>query len=170
MNDTSERGFTVVELLAVIAIGAILLTLGAGALRNYTRGKALQGARDMTVTGLRNAQQRTFSEGYPRAYGARFLKNGARWDVVRYNASTGTCTVVEPNLLSDGVTVASTTDFPDSAAATACRNATPNASANYEVVLFYARGTATAGAVDFALTGSSSTRTVRVNATTGGVS
>lgn len=170
MNDTSERGFTMVELLAVMAIGAILLTLGAGALRNYTRAKALQGARDTTVTSLRSAQQRTFSEGYPRAYGARFLKSGARWDVVRYDASTGACTVVESHALSNGVTVAAATDFPESAAATACRNAGPNASGDYEVVLFYARGTATAGNVEFALAGSSSKRTVQVNATTGDVS
>ena len=170
MQETSERGFTLVELLAVMAIGAMLLGLGAGALRNYTRGKALQGARDMTVTSLRNAQQRTFSEGYPRAYGIRFLKGGTRWDVVRYDASAGTCTVVESNVLTDGVSVATGTDFPEGAAAMACRNAAPNGSANYEVALFYARGSATAGTIEFALAGSSSTRTVRVNATTGSVS
>ena len=170
MNDRSERGFTLVELLAVMAIGAMLLTLGAGALRQYTRTKALQGARDMTVTSLRNAQQRTSSEGYPRAYGVRFLDDGTRWDVVRYDASTGACTVVESHTLSNGVTIAAATEFPDSAAATACRAASPNASGAYEVALFYARGTATAGSATFLLAGSTSTRTVTVNGATGRVS
>ena len=170
MQDRSQSGFTLVELLAVMAIGAILLTLGVGALRVYTRSKALQGARDVAVTQLREAQQRTFSEGFPRAYGIRFLPQGTRWDVVRYNASTGTCAVVESHPLTYGVRVSAATDFPDSAAATACRAATPNASSTYEVVLFYARGTATAGQVSFELTGTDKTRVLRVNGATGRVS
>lgn len=173
MRDTTESGFTLVELLAVMAVGTILLTLGAGALRDYTRTKALQGARDVAVTQLSEAQQRTFSEGYPRAYGIRFLPLASRWDVVRYNASTGTCAVVESHSLGNGVRVSGTsgeTDFPDSAAATACRSAAPNAAAGYEVVLFYARGTATAGKVTFELQGTGKTRAVQVNGATGRVS
>ncbi|HEX2057475.1 MAG TPA: hypothetical protein VHI71_03820 [Actinomycetota bacterium] len=162
-----------VELLAVMAVGALMLTLGARELRDYTRSKALQGARDMAVTQLRGAQQRTFSEGYPRAYGVRFLKGGTRWDLVRYDAATGTCTVVESHVLSEGVTItgaAADTDFPESSAATACRSAAPSGSANFEVALFFARGSATAGKATFALTGTSKTRTVTVNGATGRVS
>ena len=173
MRETSQNGFTVVELLAVMTIGAVLLTLGAGALRDYTRGKALQGARDAAVTELRGAQQRTFSEGYPLAYGIRFLPQGTRWDLVRYNASTGTCSVVRSHSLTYGVRVAGTTantDFTESAAATACRNATPNASTGYEVAIFYGRGTASAGKVTFELPGTGKTRAVQVNAATGRVS
>ncbi|MDQ4124620.1 MAG: type II secretion system GspH family protein [Actinomycetota bacterium] len=173
MDDNSQSGFTMVELLAVTAIGAILLTLGAGALRDYTRGKALQGARDMAVTQLREAQQRTFSEGYPRAYGLRFLPQGKGWDLVRYDASTGTCSVVSSQVLTDGVRVAPSTadtDFPDSPAASSCRSAAPNGSAAYEVVLFYARGTATAGKVTFELPGTGKTRLLQVNGATGRVS
>lgn len=173
MRHTSENGFTVVELMAVMLIGAVLLTLGAGALRDYTRAKALAGARDMAVTQLRGAQQRTFSEGYPRSYGIRFLPSGKRWDVVRYDASAGTCSVVESQALTNGVRVAPSTtdtDFPDSPAASACRTAAPNASAAYEVVLFYARGTATAGKVTFELPGTGKTRSVQVNSATGRVS
>lgn len=162
-----------VELMAVTAIGAVLLTLGVVALREYTRGKALQGARDTAVTQLREAQQRTFSEGYPRAYGIRFLQQGTRWDVVRYDATTGTCAVVESHVLGNGVIVSGTsgdTDFPDSTAAAACRAATPNASGDYEVALFYARGTATAGKVTFQLPGTGKSRAVLVDAATGRVS
>ncbi|HEX2295083.1 MAG TPA: prepilin-type N-terminal cleavage/methylation domain-containing protein [Actinomycetota bacterium] len=173
MQDRSQSGFTIVELLAVIVIGAVLVTLGAGALRDYTRGKALQGARDTTVTQLRELQQRTFSEGYPRAYGIRFLKEDVRWDVVRYDASTGSCSVVESHKLTNGVTISGTpaeTDFPESAVADACRGAIPNYTGEYEVVLFYARGTATGGKVTFELDGTGKTRPVQVNAATGRVS
>lgn len=173
MRENRESGFTVVELMAVTAIGAILLSLGAAALRDYTRGKALQGARELTVTQLREAQQRTFSEGYPRAYGMRFLPQANRLDVVKYDASTGVCSVVESHTLTSGVRVSPTaakTDFTDTAATAACRSATPNASTGYEVVLFYARGTATAGKVTFELSGTSKEREVEVNAATGRVS
>lgn len=173
MPDRSQDGFTMVELLAVMSIGAILLTLSAGALRDYVRGKSLSGAHARVVTQLRNAQQRTFSEGYPKAYGVRFLKGGTRWDVVRYDAATATCTVVESHVLGDGVRISSAgsqTDFPESAAATACRSAAPNASGAYEVALFYARGTATGGTATFVLDGTSKQRTLTVNAATGRIS
>ncbi|HYO61171.1 MAG TPA: prepilin-type N-terminal cleavage/methylation domain-containing protein, partial [Actinomycetota bacterium] len=119
MRDTTDSGFTIVELLVVTLIGAMVLGLGAVSLRHYLRTKALQGAHETTVTQLRSAQQRTFSEGYPRAYGLRFPKNGTRWDLVRYDARTATCAVVESHVLTNGVRVSATgTDFPDSAAAT----------------------------------------------------
>jgi prepilin-type N-terminal cleavage/methylation domain-containing protein len=171
MHRSTERGFTLVELISVIAIGAILLSLGAGALREYTRGKALAGARDMTVTQLRHAQQRTFSEGYPKAYGIRFEKGGTRWDLVRYDASAATCVVVESHTLTNGVTISSAstgTDFSETAGASLCAGLAPVAS--YEVALFYARGTASAGKVTFNLTGGAKTRTVSVNGATGSVS
>jgi hypothetical protein len=65
---------------------------------------------------------------------------------------------------------AAATDFADSPGATACRAAAPNASTEYEVALFYARGTASAGQVTFELGGTTKTRVVRVNAATGRVS
>lgn len=169
MRDRSESGFTLIEVMAVAVIGALLLGLSASALREYSRAKALESARTTTVTQLRAAQQRSSTEGYPRAYGIRFLKNGTRWDVVRYDASTGTCSVVESHDLTNTVIVAPITDFPDSTAATACRNATPG-SADYEVALFHARGTATAGTVMFKLDGTSKSRSLSVNGATGRVS
>lgn len=169
MKDPKESGFTVVELMAAMAIGALLLTLSAGALRDYTRGKALAGARDRVVTQLRHAQQRTFAEGYPKAYGVRFLKGGQRWDLVRYDASTGGCAVVESNVFDNTVEIAATgTDFPDGGAAAACAGLAPAGS--YEVVLFYARGTASAGTVKLDLDESPKTRSVQVDAATGRVS
>lgn len=170
MQGTRESGFTILELMVVTLIGAILLGLGGAALRQYARAKALESAHVTTITQLRSAQQRTLTEGYPRAYGIRFLKNGARWDLVRYDAAAGTCAVVESHQLSNSVVVAATTDFPDSAAATTCRSATPSGSSNFEVALFYARGSATPGTVTFQLGGSDKTRSISVNGSTGRVS
>lgn len=169
--DTRQSGFTVVELMAVMVIGAVLLTLGAFELRDYTRAKALTAARDQTVTQLRNAQQRTFAEGYPRSYGIRFLEGKSSWDVVRWDAVALTCTVVESHSLTNGVTIsAAETDFPESPAVTACRNAAPVQPGSYEVALFYARGTSTAGSVTFLLEQTGSKRTVSIDAATGRVS
>ena len=170
MYEKREHGFTIIELLVVTVIGAILLGLGGAALRQYTRVKALESAHTTTVTQLRAVQQRTFTEGYPNAYGVRYLKNGTRWDLVRYNASAGTCAVVESHLLTNSVTIAASTDFPDSTAATACRSATPGQSADFEVALFYARGSATPGTVTFKLLGTDKTRSITVNGSTGRVS
>lgn len=167
MRENRESGFTIIELMVVAVIGAVLLGLGAVALRQFSRAKALESAHTTTVTQLRAVQQRTFTEGYPRAYGVRYLKNGTRWDVVRFDAAAGTCTVVESHQLTNSVVVAPTTDFPDSTAATACRGAAPGASADFEVALFYARGSATAGTVTFKLNGTSKTRSITVNGSTG---
>lgn len=170
MRERSEGGFTLIEVMAVAVIGALLLGLSASALREYSRAKALESAHTTTVSMLRSVQQRSSTDGYPRAYGIRFLKNGTRWDVVRYDASTGTCNVVESHDLTNTVIVAPVTDFPSSPAATACANASPGGSADYEVALFYARGTATAGTVEFKLDGTSKSRSLSVNAATGRVS
>lgn len=171
MGERSERGFTLVELMAVMALGVVLLTLSASALRDYSRGKALAGARDMVVTQLRHAQQRTLSEGYPRAYGIRFLEGRQSWDLVRYDASTDTCVVVEQHTLAGALTISPDTAFPDSTAESRCATAAPYVPAvTYETAFFYARGTATAGTAKILLEGSTKTRTVTVNAATGRVS
>lgn len=170
MFENRENGFTIIELMVVAVIGAVLLGLGGAALRHYTRAKALESAHTTTVSQLRAVQQRSFTEGYPNAYGVRYLKNGTRWDVVRYNATAGTCAVVESHLLTNSVAIAPSTDFPDSTAATACRSATPGPSADFEVALFYARGSATAGTVTFKLSGTDKSRSITVNGSTGRVS
>jgi prepilin-type N-terminal cleavage/methylation domain-containing protein len=166
MQNRTESGFTLIELMAVTLIGAILLGLGGLALKQFSRAKALESAHTTTRTQLRAVQQRTFTEGYPRAYGIRYLKGGSSWDLVRYDAAAATCTVVEKHRLPDTVVVATSTDFPDSTAATACRSAAPS-STNYEVALFYARGSATPGTVTFQLAGTSKTRSISVNGATG---
>jgi prepilin-type N-terminal cleavage/methylation domain-containing protein len=172
----SQAGFTLMELMFVTALMGILLTLGAFAVRHFWSVRSLQGAQDTVVTQLRQVQQRSFSENHPSVYGVRFLKGTSDFGVVRYDYGTSACSVVNSQQLGDGVQIVNDaeTDFPDVAnLTTACRNATPNASANYEVVFFYARGStnasATVGSVKLSQPKISRTNKVVVSPLTGRV-
>lgn len=168
MNN-DESGFTLVELLMVLALTTLLLTIGAGAVRHFWRVRALTGARDSVATQMRLAQQRSFSESFPTVYGLRFEEGTDRWSLVRYNDTTGACTVVSSWKL-DAVTIGATTDFPEGAAALACRNAAPGGAPANEVAFFYPRGSASAGAVALTSDATGRTLTLQVSAATGRVS
>jgi prepilin-type N-terminal cleavage/methylation domain-containing protein len=142
----SQQGFTVIELLVVATLTTVLLSLGAVAVRHFWLVRSLQGAEDQVVAQMRQVQQRSMAETYPIVYGLRFEKNTANWGIVRYNASSATCASVSTLKLGDGVIFVNDaeTDFPDvTTATTACRNAAP-ASANYEIVFFYPKGSTNA--------------------------
>ena len=142
-----EEGFTLLELMVVALVTTILLTIGSVALRHYWLVRALSGAQDQVATQLRGAQQQSMSESHPWVFGARFQKGSSSWGVVRYNVTTGACSVVSSLSFDGNVVIVddAQTDFPDvTGATTACRNATPGASANHEVVFFYARGNSSA--------------------------
>lgn len=172
-----ESGFTIIELMAAMAITGVLLTLGAFAARQYWFVRSLQTAQDTVVTALRSVQQRAMSESHPNVYGIRFLKGTSTFGVVRYDASapTPTCTVVNQQQLGNGTVFTSDTDtdFPDVPSMTdACRNAAPG-SADYEVVFFYARGSTNAttavGSVELSQGQTGATKKVVVSRLTGRV-
>ena len=165
-----EHGFTLLELVVVIAITGMLLALTAGALRYFWLVRSIQGAQDQVITQMKEAQQRSSSESAPWVYGVRFHKGTPTWGVVRYHSSANACASVNTMTFDAGVIVADTTDFPDVTVTTACRNAFPNASPDYEVAFFYPRGSATAGSVKLTLPSLGRTRTVNVSAVTGRVS
>ena len=152
-----EAGFTIMELMVVMLIGSILVTLGAFAVRQFWQKRSLQGAQDQVAVQMRQVQQRSMAETYPIVYGIRFQKGTSNWGVVRYNASTLACQAVNNLKMGDGVQFqAAGTDFPDvptgtGATSTACRNAAP-ASADYEVVFFYPKGSASAAAAGSTVT------------------
>ena len=72
-----DSGFTVVEVLAVSLIVIALLSLSAAAVRHYWRVRSLQGAQAEVISQLRQAQQRSASEGIPSSTG-RASARGAR--------------------------------------------------------------------------------------------
>lgn len=171
----SEGGFTLIELASVVALMAILLTLGAFAVRHFWLVRSLQGAQDDIVTQMRQVQERSMAESYPIVYGLRFEKGTANWGIVRYNMASSTCQSVAMKKLGDGVLIVNDaeTDFPDVATATtACRNVAP-ASTNYEVVFFYPKGTtnasSTIGSVKLSQPGLGRTNKVTVSPLTGKV-
>ena len=162
-----EEGFSLVELLAVIAITSILLTLGATAIRYFWLGRALHGERDQIFTNLRTVQQQVVSESNPLVFGAWFkattpaTDNGSpQWGTVRYrpaDAAAGTpatCTSTATHRLDAGVQISSA-EFADTMAGaitvsdvmTLCRTQVTASTLATDFALFLARGTATSGCV-----------------------
>lgn len=162
-----EDGFSLVELLAVIAITSILLTLGATAIRFFWLGRALHGERDQIFTNLRSLQQQVVSESNPLVFGAWFKvtttatdDGSSQWGTVRYrpaDTSAGTpatCTSTSRHRMDGGVQVSSA-DFVDSLSGVAsvadviatCRSQVPSSASATDFVFFLARGTATSGCV-----------------------
>ncbi len=165
-----ERGVTLVELMMVIAITGVLLTLSASALRHFWLVHSLVGAQSQVVTQLREDHERSISQSHPLVYGERFLKGTSKWGTVLYNVTTGACSAVNSKSFDAGVIVDSSSSFPDVTGTAACRNAAPNPSPNYIVVLFYARGSASPGSLTVRQPVLGRTRMVNVAAVTGRVS
>ena len=148
-----ERGYSLAEMLAVLILGAILLTLGAGALRNYWLTHSLYGGRDELISQLRRAQEQAVTEGIPRVFGVRLLVGSQTWALVEYDPEDGTCLEIQTNAFSSGtspqsVTMATTdeTDFCAANLAYAAGGAVPGRGAS-SFVWFYPRGTATPGTI-----------------------
>jgi prepilin-type N-terminal cleavage/methylation domain-containing protein len=142
--DESEAGFTLVELLWVMAIAGVLLTLGAFAVRQFWMVRSLQGAQDMMVTQLRQVQQRSVSESYPKVYGVAVLPNDDDFSVVRGNATDNSCVVVNRQVLDGGVKFTSNSNLGTiSAMTTNCRTTLGNAA--YVMAFMYPKGSSSVG-------------------------
>ena len=158
LDRRDQAGFSLVEILAGVALTAILMTLGAFAIRHYWFVRSLQGAQDEVVSQLRRQQQRSVAESHPRIYGARFPggTDAATWGLLRVQLATSTapatCVEYETRRFDAGVRVFNPSATADTAFAAAspetelCRSST-GAGADDEFVFFDARGTATPGRV-----------------------
>lgn len=163
-----EDGFTLIELMAVMALTAVLVTLGAFALRNFWLVRSHVGERDKVFTQLRAGQQQATSESSPFVVGAWFevrtpeTDNGTpQWGMFRYRPADASvipnipesCTSTSQVRMAGGVQIQSV-DFSntlpgsDPAAVTLrCKGDIPAAANATDVVLFLPRGTATGGCV-----------------------
>ena len=153
-----EHGFTLVELMATMALLSVLLTLGVGALRYFFLGQALTRERDEIYTNLRALQQQVVAESNPIVLGAWFkvttpaTDTGAdHWGTFRFTPPS-TCTSTGYYRANGGVLVSSA-EFSTSLAGAsvtdvinACDDI-PQAATATDWVLFVARGTATSGCV-----------------------
>ncbi|MDQ3986394.1 MAG: prepilin-type N-terminal cleavage/methylation domain-containing protein [Actinomycetota bacterium] len=149
-----ESGFTLIEILVALAMSAILLTLGAAALRHYWMLHSLEGARGSLISELRKLQQQTVAESHPLIYGAWFREGpgaASNWGILKFNpkdtstAADDTCAQIGPVRSFSGQVYVESANFevgPDETSI--CSTAAPSGS---DLVFFYARGSATAGSI-----------------------
>lgn len=156
-----EHGFTLVELLATMALMAILLTLGVTALRFFWLGQSLYDQRDEVYTNLRALQQQVVSESNPIVIGAWFTADTddePQWGTVRVrpDLSPITCVSTAQFELNTGVQIQSASFADDLVGVdadeltdmvTACASGVPASADATDFMFFLARGTATAGCV-----------------------
>lgn len=147
VHSGQESGFTLIELLAVVTLTAILMTLGASAVRRFWFVQSLSGAQNELVTQLRDQQQeaRTIN---PKVYGARFWFGSSDWELISYDPSKigvgEQCEQhVVPRQFQTGVVVTAATNFADPAGVAM----SPCLKGADELVFFYARGSATPGSI-----------------------
>ncbi|MDQ3981974.1 MAG: prepilin-type N-terminal cleavage/methylation domain-containing protein [Actinomycetota bacterium] len=170
-----ERGFTLLELIAVMALLSILVTLGAGAFRHYWLLHSLDSAQGDVSSQLRQLQARVASESHPLIFGARFTPGTGEWVVIRYdqgndrtNDSDDTCTTVGEERSFDGITFAGPPDSgftaPPGVTLAKCGGATADM-----FVIFYAKGTATGGTLMLRSAALDRTRVLEVSSLTGRV-
>jgi prepilin-type N-terminal cleavage/methylation domain-containing protein len=173
-----EDGFTLIELMSVIALSLILLTLSAGSMRSYWLNQQLSGAAGEVRSQLRQLQERTVSESHPNVYGVRFRVGTSSWGVLDYNPTitashpAATCTDTPMTFSSSvKVSVASFTVPSGSEAANIvnlCKSSIPGAGSD-QMMLFFARGTATPGSVSLTHPLVGRSKTLTVSAITGRV-
>lgn len=162
-----------IEILVTIVISAVLLTLGASALRGYWINRSLHDGAESVVSELRNVQERSVSESHPLVYGGWFDLGSSEWGVVRFDPKDPTvsgddeCAVVSgPNRFSAGVVV-DDVSFEDQVPQTSvCASAVPDGA---EIAFFFARGTASPGDVTLLQPHNGKRETITVSGLTGRV-
>lgn len=160
-----QRGFSLIEVLTAVALIGILVTLSASSFRTYWLGRSLDSAQGEVKAQLQRTQEQAVSESQPFSFGVRFQVGSSRWDVVRYNPTSSTCTVLAQKSLGNGVIVSSGGFDPAASIATS----TCPDEAGSIFVWYFARGTATAGTLTLRQPVLDKERTIEVVGLTGKV-
>ncbi|MGH2755886.1 MAG: pilus assembly FimT family protein, partial [Actinomycetota bacterium] len=138
------------EILMVIALAGMVLSLSAGALRNFWLTQTLHGAREDAVAQLRQVQQRVISESHPKVWGVRFRLGQSEWGIVEFDPHSSTttaddtCAEITPMSFNDGVKVKTVTFEAVTGITSLCRSQITGATSD-EFAFFFARNTATEG-------------------------
>ncbi len=146
----AEAGFTLIEMLSVLALAAILMTLSAGALRTYWFTQALAGSRDEVVNELRRAQERAVSESNPRVHGVLLREGSSSWSAVEYDPTRpagSECLVITENTLESRSEIETATFSEVPTITAACVAQITPASTADDYAFFFPRGSATNGTV-----------------------
>ena len=170
----AESGFTILELIAVMALMSIVLTLGATGFRHYWLLHSLESAQGDVATQLRQIQARVASESHPFIYGARFTPGSPSWSLVKYNQGSDRLSTDDDSCTGlDGV--ARKMPGAETVAAPASGFTAPQgvdlskcggAYASDLFVMFYAKGTATGGKLTLRSEALDRTREIHVSSLT----
>lgn len=169
-----QDGFSLVELMIVMALTSVLMTLGAFAVRNFWLVRSLTGGQDEIVNQLRAVQSKGMAESNPLIYGVGFREGTNQWQIVRYDTTTNTCTG-DGNRRFDAGVVINDVNFTTTVSGqnmagivTTCQSII--AAPNDGFVFFLPRGTATSGTVTIRQPNLERTESVQVDSLSGRVS
>jgi len=151
---SAEGGFTLVELLATMAVAGILATIALWSFRSFRQATSEQGSAQTIVEALRGAQTRAQAENVP--YEVQFAPGGTTWTVLRHGAS--------------GVSQVSTGSTSDPSVYVRSSSFTQPSGAVSPDAYFYPRGNASGGSLVVARKGSAKTYVVTVEGLTAHVS
>ena len=152
----NEDGFTLIELIVVMAIGGTLATLGVFGFSSFQTGSEHRGSTGELVSALRNASERSISEG--RTHCVALAPGGRSYTTWRYACgATGSQLGGARKTQTPAVTIAATVSLPVPA---------PACPAGHSCLYFYPRGTATPATLTVASTKRSPTYTVHVEGLT----
>ena len=158
----NEQGFTLLELIVVLAVGSILMGIGFFAMRSYLIANRESGTVQEIRSALRAAGEQSVSEG--RTYCVYFT--GTRWSTYRFDCTVAANKVDGPHQVEDASITLTSISFPPPVPAVVGQNtACPTAN---RCAYFYPRGTAIAGGLSVTRPGK--TYTVNVEGLTGRVS
>lgn len=135
--------------MVAMAVMAILLTLGAGALRNYWLAQSLRGAQDQAMSYLRAEQESAVSQSHPLVFGARFRVGSSDWALIQFDPTTNTCSQRRAMKFASGVQVSAASFLESGSMASIvseCR-ADLGVPSTDKFVMFFARGTASSGSL-----------------------
>ncbi|HEX2049946.1 MAG TPA: prepilin-type N-terminal cleavage/methylation domain-containing protein [Actinomycetota bacterium] len=170
----AESGFTILELVSVMALLSVVLTLGAAGFRHYWLLHSLESAQGDVASQLRQVQARVASESHPFIYGARFTPGGSTWSLVKYDQGADRVGTSDDSCGGDGggtrtlpgVEVVGGSSSGFSAAAGVDLSKCGGAYATDVFVMFYARGTATGGKLTLRSPALDRTREIHVSSLT----
>ncbi len=140
-----DSGFTLIEVLVTLSVGAVLSGLAGTSLAAWSASNGHKGTRDEVISALRTTAQQALTEG--RTYCLAFQADGS-WLTYRRSCDSTGVLVQRGSANSGGSTLAPTFTY-GSGQTSAC---TAGASAS-ACAYFYPRGTASAGTVTVTRTG-----------------